>query len=239
MRIDLVECELLVHFLANTFTKHFIFLTFLPYPLSKRSLSPHNIMWWWLKSGTKTGTWRVAVISSLQSGCLVRINLATIHKLQSEMKGTKVPNPRHSNACDCTCVLTRNQSLSCDSLILAVCILFCFCLCKVRSRISDALWQALCNLSLAFLPDFGLSDFTAFVAFFLFGSKGMITVFVAQIITFKVRCWVTDTHTQIHRPSTVTLGVHARRGLITGKSFSASVSVFLSSSTFCLSAAAV
>ena len=38
--------------------------------------------------------------------------------------------------------------------------------------------------------------------------------FVAQINTWKVRCWVTDTHTQIHRPSTVTLAAHARRGLI-------------------------
>ena len=24
------------------------------------------------------------------------------------MKGTEVPNPRRSSACDCTCVLTRN-----------------------------------------------------------------------------------------------------------------------------------
>ena len=40
--------------------------------------------------------------------------------------------------------------------------------------------------------------------------------FVAQIIAWKVRCWVTDTqtHTQTHRPSTVTLTAHARRGLI-------------------------
>ena len=28
------------------------------------------------------------------------------------MKGTEVPNPRRSSACDCTCVLTRNRSLS-------------------------------------------------------------------------------------------------------------------------------
>ena len=39
--------------------------------------------------------------------------------------------------------------------------------------------------------------------------------FVAWIITWKVRCWVTDTHhTQTHRPSTVTLAAHARRGLM-------------------------
>ena len=29
-----------------------------------------------------------------------------------------------------------------------------------------------------------------------------------------MRCWVTDTHTHTHRPSTVTLAAHARRGLI-------------------------
>ena len=37
------------------------------------------------------------------------------------MIGTEVPNPRCSSACDCTCVLTRNQSLSRDSLMLAIC----------------------------------------------------------------------------------------------------------------------
>ena len=42
--------------------------------------------------------------------------------------------------------------------------------------------------------------------------------FVARIITFKVRCWVTDTHThrQTHRTSTVTLAAHARQGLMKG-----------------------
>ena len=54
------------------------------------------------------------------------------------MKGTEVPNPRRSSGCDCTCVLT-----------ITVSCLPCACLCKVRSRTSDALSQALCNLSLA------------------------------------------------------------------------------------------
>ena len=62
--------------------------------------------------------------------------------LQAKWKGPEVPNPRRSSACDCTCVLTRNQSLSCD-LPHA---LFCSCPCKVRSRVSDAVSQALCNL---------------------------------------------------------------------------------------------
>ena len=56
------------------------------------------------------------------------------------MKGTEVPNPRRSSACDCTCVLSRNRSR--DSLLLAMRILFCFCLCKVCSRVSDAFWKA-------------------------------------------------------------------------------------------------
>ena len=75
------------------------------------------------------------------------------------MKGTEVPNPRRRSACDCTCVLTRNWSLSRDTLMLAMYILFCSCPCKVRSRVSDALSQTLCNLSLAFLADFTLSRF--------------------------------------------------------------------------------
>ena len=39
------------------------------------------------------------------------------------------------------------------------------CPCKVSSRVSDALSQALCNLSLAFLADFTLSDSTALIRF--------------------------------------------------------------------------
>ena len=64
----------------------------------------------------------------------------------------------------CTCVLTRNRSLSHDSLRLAMCIV-CSCPCKVCSRVSDALSQELCNLSLAFLADFTLSDSTAPIHF--------------------------------------------------------------------------
>ena len=78
------------------------------------------------------------------------------------MKGTEVPNPRRSSACDCICVLTRNRPLPCDSLMLAMHILFCSCPCKVRSRVSDALSQALRNLSLAFLANFTLPDSICF-----------------------------------------------------------------------------
>ena len=42
------------------------------------------------------------------------------------MKGTEVPNPRRSSACDCICVLTRNRSLSRDSPMLAMCIICSF-----------------------------------------------------------------------------------------------------------------
>ena len=49
-----------------------------------------------------------------------------------------------------------------ESLMLAMRILFCSCLYKVRSRVSDALSQALCNLSLAFVADFTLSDYNSF-----------------------------------------------------------------------------
>ena len=83
----------------------------------------------------------------------------------SLMKGTEVPNPRRSSACGCTCVLIRNRTLSRDSLMLTMRIPFCSCPCKVRSRVSDALSQALCNLSLAFLADFTLSDSTGPIRF--------------------------------------------------------------------------
>ena len=43
------------------------------------------------------------------------------------MKGTEVPNPRRSNACDCTCVLTRIDHCL-VTLMLAMHILFCSCL---------------------------------------------------------------------------------------------------------------
>ena len=59
----------------------------------------------------------------------------------------------------------RNRTLSRDSLMLPMPILFCSCPCKVHSRVSDALSQALCNLSLAFLADFTLSDSTAPIRF--------------------------------------------------------------------------
>ena len=68
------------------------------------------------------------------------------------MKGTEVPNPRRSSACDCTCVLTRNRSLSRDSLRLAMRILFCSCPCKVNSRVSDTLSQACATCLLNSFP---------------------------------------------------------------------------------------
>ena len=48
--------------------------------------------------------------------------------------------------------------------------------CKVRSRVSDALSQALCNLSLAFLADFTLSDSTAPIRFIV-----KLSLFYSQI----------------------------------------------------------
>ena len=125
------------------------------------------------------------------------------HKLQNAMKGTEVPNPWPSSACDCTYVMTRNQSLSLDSLRLAMRILFFSCPC---SQVSDALSQALCNL--AFLADFTLSDSIAPILFivklfslasytlFSFGLKDKITAFTClpsyrySIFTLRAYlCW--------------------------------------------------
>ena len=85
--------------------------------------------------------------------------------LHVQMEGTEVPNPWRSSACVC-CLTTNDHSaassvlvpplaiaLPRDSLMFAMRIVL-FHLCKVRSQVSDALSQALCNLSLAFLADF-------------------------------------------------------------------------------------
>ena len=81
------------------------------------------------------------------------------------MKGTEVPNPRHSSACIvlvCSLQLITVHILFCsflctvcskvsDSLMLALCILFCSCLCTVCSKVSGPLLLALCILSRSFL----------------------------------------------------------------------------------------
>ena len=74
------------------------------------------------------------------------------------MKGTEVPNPRRSNACDCTCVLIRKPNT-------VSWLSHTWHAHSVRSRVSDALSQALCNLSLAFLADFTLSGSSAPIRF--------------------------------------------------------------------------
>ena len=55
---------------------------------------------------------------------------------------------------------------------LAMRILFGYCLCKVRSRVSDALWQSLCNLSLAFLA--------ALIRFIPFANYTLIFVWIER-----------------------------------------------------------
>ena len=80
------------------------------------------------------------------SSALIPAYMCITPVINNLMKGTEVPNPRRSSACDCTCVLTRNRSLSRDYPMLAMRIVFNgSCPCKVRSRVSDALSQALCN----------------------------------------------------------------------------------------------
>ena len=93
-----------------------------------------------------TQTWLFARPESTR-GCLLEatqyVHLVCITAIL--MKDTEVPNPRHSSACDCTCV---NWCLV-TSLSCLPCALFCFCPCKIHSRVSDALSQALWKLSLA------------------------------------------------------------------------------------------
>ena len=69
-----------------------------------------------------------------------------------------MPNPRHSSACDCTCVLTRNRSLSHDSHAYHA---LCFVLAHAKfAHEFLTLFHRPCA-TLAFLADFTLSDSTA------------------------------------------------------------------------------
>jgi len=103
-----------------------------------------------------------------------------------------------------TCLAWKNQwkALKCQTLGTAVhvivlvcwletehclvtlsclpCALFCSCPCKVRSWVSDVLSQALCNLFLALLADFTLSDSTAPICFIvkLFSLSNYTLLFV-------------------------------------------------------------
>ena len=92
--------------------------------------------------------------------------------------------------------------------MLAMRILFCSCPCKVRSRVSDALSQALCNLA-----DFTLSDSTALIHFiiisqitlcFSFGSKDKITAFTClpsyRHSSFTLRAYLCWRHTYCQWP---------------------------------------
>ena len=85
------------------------------------------------------------------------------------MKGTEVPNPRRSSACDCTCVLTRNRSLSRDSLILA-CHAHSVLFLPVQSSLTS-FWRSLkglCNFS---FPSWFHTDSTPFMRFIAFSRK--------------------------------------------------------------------
>ena len=95
------------------------------------------------------------------------------------MKGTEVPNPQRSSACDCTCVLTRidHYLVTLSRLPYA---LFCSCLYKVRSRISDALSQALFNLSLAFLAD--LASLANYTLLFVWIERHDHSVYMSSIL---------------------------------------------------------
>ena len=61
--------------------------------------------------------WRLlhAVSDNFTAAIACLVNFQEILGPKGLMKGSIVPNPRRSSACDCTCVLTRNQSLSRDS----------------------------------------------------------------------------------------------------------------------------
>ena len=109
------------------------------------------------------------------------------------MKATEVPNPRHSSACDCTC---RNRSLSRDSHACHMHAHFVPAHAKFTHEF-DALSQVLCNLSLAFLADFTLSDSTAPIRFIvkLFSLANYTLLFI----------WIERQDHSVHMPSVLQL----------------------------------
>ena len=98
------------------------------------------------------------------------------------------------------------------------CALFCSCPCKVCSRVLDPLSKNFCNLSLAFLADFTLSDSTAPIHFivsyycslsqitlcFSFGSKDKITAFTCLLSyrysSFTLQAYLCWRHTYCQWP---------------------------------------
>ena len=111
------------------------------------------------------------------------------------MKGTEVPNPRRSSACDCTCVLTRSITvLWLSHTCHAHSVLFL----PVQSLLTSfrRSLKSLCNLSLAFLADFWFYCCHAFHSFlsqitlcFSFGSKDMITAFTDMSSVLQVQLY--------------------------------------------------
>ena len=83
--------------------------------------------------------------------------------VQPKMKGTEVPNPRRSSACDYTCVI-RNRTLSHDSCLPCA---FCFvpAYAKFAHEFLTLFHRPCATYLLAFLADFTLSDSSAPIHF--------------------------------------------------------------------------
>ena len=159
------------------------------------------------------------------------------------MKGTEVPNPQRSSAlvlCLEYFSPSRSEKYGLGTRLavhvimltridhclvtLSCSILFCSCLCKVRSRISAALSQVLCNLSLAFLAGFTLSDSTVLISFITFSCKlhsafrlDMITAFTClpyyRHSSFTLRAYLCWRHVCCQWPAAshaVQIHTHAR-----------------------------
>ena len=78
--------------------------------------------------------------------------IITSHKqvFRTKMKGTEVLNPRHSSACDCTCVLTKID----HCLVTLSCLPCAFCFVPAHAKFAhkffDALSQAFVELTFSF-----------------------------------------------------------------------------------------
>ena len=79
------------------------------------------------------------------------------------MKGTEVPSPRHSSACDCSCVLTRID----HCLVTLSCLPCIFCFVSAYAKFA----HEFLTLYRPCATYFSFSDSTALICFIAFSHK--------------------------------------------------------------------
>ena len=106
------------------------------------------------------------------------------------MKGTEVPNPRHSSACDCTCVLTRIDHCLVNNRSCHACQMCLVLFLPVQSLLTcfRSSLTRFADLSLSFPTNNPSSDSKAFLRFIAF-SGSPTAVHCAFLKFFDAKAW--------------------------------------------------